>query len=434
MNRLKIIIIVAALFFIVKSIGFFAGSETAYLSLSKIKMRRMVREKQKNARTAAGLKNNMDALLTIILIGTNFMNSLASALATSLAVALVGAGGVGIATLVITFFVTIFGQIVPKTIASFYSEKTACRNAVALLVLEKVFFPVVGLFSLLSRFASKIAGLFWKTDGTLVTEEELHALIAVGEKEGTLAANESRMLNKIFKFNDLDVHDIMKHRSLVQSVSSDATKKEVMAKFNECGLKMIAVYENTRDQIVGVIHYKAVLFASESAAAPGKGYAAAVMNDVLFVPETFTALELLARLKKERREFAVALDEQGSTAGVVTMDDILRVVFGRMTDEEQTNIQPESRISLVSANEFIVPGDMSIEDVNDILKLGIDSEEFSTLGGWLLEKFGYLPNQGEILRQDGNLFMVEEQAGRRILSVRIQFGVSKMLPEKAKRR
>lgn len=423
MNNLKTGIIVIALFFIVKSIGFFAGSETAYLSISKIKMRRMVREKQKNAETAAGLKNNMDALLTIILIGTNFMNSLASALATSLAVALVGAGGVGIATLVITFFVTIFGQIVPKTIASFDSEKIACRNAVALLALEKLFFPVVKMFSLLSRFASKVAGLFWMQGSSLVTEEELHALIAVGEKEGTLAASESRLLNKIFKFNDLDVHDIMKHRSLVQSVRSDASKKEVMAKFNECGLKMIAVYENTRDQIVGVIHYKAVLFSSGSDVSPGDGYAAAIMSDVLFVPETFTALELLARFKKERREFAVALDEQGSTAGVVTMDDILRIVFGRMTDEEKTNIPPESRIRFVSANEFIVPGDMSIEDVNDILKIGIDSEEFSTFGGWLLEKFDRLPEPGERLSRDGNLFVVEEQTGRRIASVRIQFGV-----------
>lgn len=428
MNNLRTAVIVAAIFLIVKIIGFFAGSETAYLSISKIKMRRMVREKQKNAEIAAGLKRNMDALLTIILIGTNFMNSLASALATSLAVALVGAGGVGIATLVITFFVTIFGQIVPKTIASFYSEKTVCRNAAALLVLERLFFPVAAVFSFLSRFASRIAGKLWKSGSSLVTEEELHALIAVGEKEGTLAASESRLLNKIFKFNDLDVHDIMKHRSLVQSVRIDASKKEVLAKFNECGLKMIAVYEKTRDQIVGVIHYKTVLFSSD--AAPGKGYAAAVMSDVLFVPETFTALELLSRFKKERREFAVALDEQGSTAGVVTTDDILRIVFGRMTDEEKTNVQPESRIRFVSANEFVVPGDMSIEDVNDILKLGLDSEEFSTLGGWVLEQFDCLPNPGEILSRNGNRFVVEEQTGRRIVSVRIQLGVSKMLPEK----
>ena len=427
MNSIKSVIILAVLIVIIRIIGFFAGSETAYLSLSKIKMRRMVQEKQKNAKVAAGLKNNMDALLTVILIGTNFMNSLASALATSLAVAIVGAGGVGIATLVITFFVTTFGQIIPKTVAGFYAEKTACRNALPLLVLEKIFFPIVWIFSLLSRFASKLAGFFWKTNGALVTEEELHTLIDVGEKEGTLEANESSMLNKIFRFNDLDVHDIMKHRSLVQSVSIDASKSEVMAKFNDCGLKMIAVYKDTREQIVGVIHYKSVLFTSEAAVPAGVGYAAAVMKDALIVPETFTVLELLARFKKERAEFAVALDEQGSTAGVVTMDDILRIVFGRMTDEAKTNIQPASRIKLVSANEFIVPGDMKIDDVNDILKLGIESEEFTTIGGWLLEKFDYLPNSGEILKWNGNLFIVEEQAGRRILSVRIQFIASRQL-------
>ena len=109
------------------------------------------------------------------------------------------------------------------------------------------------------------------------------------------------------------------------------------------------------------------------------------------------------------------------------MDDILRIVFGRMTDEAKTNIQPASRIKLVSANEFIVPGDMKIDDVNDILKLGIESEEFTTIGGWLLEKFDYLPNSCEILKWNGNLFIVEEQAGRRILSVRIQFIASRQL-------
>lgn len=423
MNRLKIILVFFVIFLIIKMIGFFAGSETAFLSISKIKMRRMVQERIRNAKKASILKNDMDSLLTIILIGTNFLNSLGSALATSLAIALVGAGGVGIATVLITFFVTTFGQIIPKTIAGVYSEKVACKNANSLLILKKIFSPIILFFSFISKIASKIASLIWKNNNALVTEEELKTLIDVGEKEGTLEIGESQMLNKIFRFSDLDVHDIMKHRSLIQSVSCNASKEEVKRKINESGLKMIAVYRDSPEQIVGVIHYKSVLLTSDKSISTSIGYASTIMRDVLFIPETFSALELLARFKKERTEFAVALDEQGSTAGVVTMDDILRVVFGRMTDDAKMNIQPASRIKLISANEFVIPGDMKIDDVNDILKLGIESEEFSTFGGWLLERFGSLPSVGEVCFWNGNLFIVEEQSSRKIVSIKVKISL-----------
>ncbi|MBD5442622.1 MAG: HlyC/CorC family transporter [Treponema sp.] len=422
MSSLKIILTIALIFVILKIVGFFSGSETAYLSIPKIKFHRMIQERRKNAKIAAGLKDRMDELLTVVLIGTNFMNSLASSLATSLAVYVVGAGGIGIATVVITFFATIFGQIVPKTIAGVHSEKVACSNAVPLLVLEKSLFPVVWIFTRVSKMAAEIAKKFWKTEQSLVTEEELVTLIDMGEKEGTLEKSESRMLNKIFKFTDLSVRDIMKHRSLVQSVKTEATRDEVIQKFNQSGLKMIAVYNKFPEQIVGVIGYKAVLFASEKNVLFGRGYAAQVMKNALFVPVTFSALELLSKFKKMRTEFAVALDEQGCTAGVVTMDDILRVVFGRLSDDEKNVLPPESRIKFISANEFIIPGDITLDDINDILKFNLESEYFTTFGGWLLERFGALPSEGEAIRYNGILFAIEEQASRKIISVRVKMG------------
>ncbi len=420
MNKIKTLVIILVLILIIRLVAFFAGSETAYLSLSKIKMRQLVSEKKKNAKTAAKLKSNIDELLTIILIGTNFMNSLASALATSLALEIAGKGGVGIATAVITFFVTTFGQIVPKTAAAFRPEKTALSSAVPLLVLEKVFYPLVWIFSLVSKGTARLAGKIWKVDDTFITEEELITLFEVGAKEGTLEAGESRMLNKIFKFNDLTVHDIMKHRSLVQSVYLGATREEVIQKFNQTGLKLLAVYEKSPESIVGVIHYKAVLLNAREINT-GVGYAAAVMNGVMFVPETFTALELLSQFKKMRTEFAVALDEQGSLSGVVTMDDILRVVFGRITDEKDADVSPEARICFVSAGEFIVPGELLLDDINEFFRFGLESEDFMTLGGWLMEKIGYLPSPGEYYKWKNVLFSVEDQAQRRIISVRIKF-------------
>lgn len=141
----------------------------------------------------------------------------------------------------------------------------------------------------------------------------------------------------------------------------------------------------------------------------------------MFVPETYSALELLAKFKKERTEFAVALNEQGEMAGIATVDDILRVVFSRMTDEDNSRVAPEQRIKFVSGNEFIVPGDMALEDVNAILKLDLESDMFQTLGGWLLEKFDRLPSTGEIFYWQNVLFVIEDQAQRRIRQVRIRF-------------
>ena len=419
MSYVKIGIIVVALIFIINCVAFFSGSETAFLSISKIKMKRLVQEKRRNAKIASSLKENIDELLTIVLIGTNFMNSLASALATTLAIEIVGDSGVGIATLVITFFATTFGQIVPKTVAGFYPDDIACKNSVVLLVLEKIFFPIVWIFSKISKGASALATKFFKNDSTLVTEEELKALIEVGEKEGTLEAGEKQMLYKIFRFSDLTVHNIMKHRSLIKAVPLEANKLEIVDMFVQTGVNMIPVYKESKETIVGVIHYKSVLMCASNKV--GKSYAETVMKGVLFVPETLTALELLSKFRKERTEFAVALNEQGETAGIVTMDDIMRVVFGRMTDEDIGRIPAEARIKFVSANEFVVPGDITLDELNSIFKINLESEEYSTLGGWILERFGSLPSTGEITVWNGILFVVEDQAARRVQSVRIKF-------------
>ncbi len=416
---IKKLFFICILLFIVKLIAFFAGSETAYLSITKIKLRKMVGEGRKNAKTATKLRENIDELLTIILIGINFLNTLGSSIATVLAVTIAGNSGIGIATASFTFLSVIFGEIIPKTVSARYSEETVCKNSIPLLVLEKIFFPVVFVFSAISKGIAHLAKNFLKNDAPLVTEEELKTLIDVSAQEGTLGDSEKIMLNKIFRFNDLTVHDIMKHRTFVKSVCIDDDRDAVVKMFVQTGLSMLPVYEKSEESIVGVVNFKSVLFKTEKPSE--KKYVPSIMKNVLFVPETISALELLSKFKKEHTEFAVALNEQALLAGVVTIDDIQRVVFGRMTDDDEKKIPSEERIKLVSPEEFIVPGDLKIEDVNSILKLDLESDEYTTLGGWLLEKFDYLPSTGEILNWKNCLFFVEDQSKRRIQQVRIKF-------------
>lgn len=409
--------------FLLLCVGFFTSSETAYLSLPRLKLRSMVEEGRKNAKVVAKLKNNMDRLLTTVLIGTNFLNSLASAIATALAIKLLGSRGSAIAPFVTAFFITTFGQIVPKTAAGLYPDKFACFSSVPLSILGKIFFPVVWLFERLSHLVVGIVEKVIKPAGAIVTEEELKTLIDVGSQEGTIEKDENALLNKIIKFNNLQVEDVMKHRSFVSMIEKSADYDAVVHEFLESGFSTITVYSEERENVVGVINYKQIMFGTDLLD-HSEGYAGRIMQEVLFVPGTLSVLELLQRFRQSEHKFAVVLDEQGQTDGIITMEDITNIVFGRMTDENSLDDKaPEDKVQLVSLDTFIVPGDMKIEDVNEILGLSLESEEMNTVAGWLLEKFGYLPQTGNVLIDKKNLFTVEDVQQHRITRIRVRKGI-----------
>lgn len=410
----------AELFFLILCVGFFSSSETAYLSLPRLKLRSMVEQGRRNAKKVAALKANMDRLLTTVLIGTNFLNSLASAIATAFAIDLLGSRGVAIAPFVTAFFITTFAQIVPKTAAGLHPDTFTCFSAWPLMILEKLFFPIVWLFEKISHGAVVLVEKILKPAGAIVTEEELKTLIDVGSHEGTIEKDESRLLNKIIKFNDLSVNDVMKHRSQVSMINQEADYDEVINQFLTSGFSTLTVYSGHRENVVGVLNYKKVLFCSEEID-KSKGFAGRQMSEVLFIPGTMSVLDILQQFRTSEHKFAVVLDEQGQTDGIITMEDILKVVFGHMSDENTyDNTAPEDKVELVSLNTFIVPGDMKIDDANEILGLALESDEMNTVGGWLLEQFGYLPASGTVLIKDRILFTAEDVSGRRIVSVRVK--------------
>ncbi|MCM1320902.1 MAG: hemolysin family protein [Bacteroides sp.] len=397
--------------------AFFSSSETAYLSIPRTRIRQLKKEQSKKTQRLVALKSDMDALLTVILIGNNFVNTLASSAATALAVSLAGEKGTIYASVGMTILLVIFGEILPKTIAGYKSEEIAGSFAPALNVIKKLMAPAAFLFKSLSKTIAKLEEKIWKTKIPLITEEELKTLIDVGSKEGTLEHSEKEMLYKIFEFSDLRARDIMKHRSLVSSVKISSNYDETVKAFAASGYSRLPVFKESADEICGLVHYKDVLFRS---ADKHNFTAGSVMRPVLFVPETKTAVSLLHLFKSERQNFAVIIDEHGSISGIVTMDDILKAVFGRITDEYgSTGLDPEERIAIISSDTFRVPGDIPISAVNGIFNLQLESENFDTIGGWLLEQFGSLPSTGETIRRGNVIYTVEDQAARRIQSVRM---------------
>lgn len=421
---IEIILPILADIFLVFIVAFFAASETAFLSITRVTLHQMLKKEGDKKNTPAKkiqfLKKDTNRLLSLILIGINFVTSLASGLAAMIAIKLAGNSGSTYATIIISFVLIVFGEIMPKTVAAAYPVQAASVFASPLIFLEKLLFPIVWLFSKITDFITKILTSFIHEGRELITEDELKSLIAVGANEGTLENSEKRMLYKIFEFTDLKVHDIMRHKSQVQFVPENASYVEIADIFAETGYSRLPVCRGSFEDVLGVLYYKNVLLAGR-VIKESKNLAVRCMRPALFIPETITATELLQKFRKENINFAVAVDENGSNIGIVTMDDIMRAVFGHSVHGEQSDIPPETLIVPVTSKEFLVPGDMKIDDVNELLKLELVSDDYDTLAGWLLEQFDAIPEGGETIRRDGVLFKVEDQTRRRIQSVRITF-------------
>ncbi|MGI5070702.1 HlyC/CorC family transporter [Treponema pectinovorum] len=408
--------------FLVCVIAFFAASETAFLSINRVTLHQMLKKdgnkKHSSAKKIQFLKNDTDKLLSLILIGINFVTALTSGIAATVAIKIFGDAGSAYATFVIAFILIIFGEIMPKTVASVYPVQVAGLFAGILIIVEKILFPVVCIFSSITSFITRVLTKFVKENKELITEEELKSLIAVGENEGTLESSEKKMLYRIFNFTDLTVHDIMRHRSHVQFVPENASFSQIVEIFAETGYSRLPVCRENFENVIGVLYYKNILLAGR-VRKDSKNLAVRCMRPALFIPKTMTATELLQKFRRENANFAVAVDENGSNVGIVTMDDIMRAVFGHSVHVEQKEVPPEALIVPVTSKEFLVPGDMRIDDVNELLKLNLESDNYDTLAGWLLEQFDCLPEAGETIRKNEILYKVEDQSQRRIKSVRI---------------
>lgn len=407
-------------------IAFFAGSETAYLSITDIKLRQLLKEdtsgkKNSPAKRIAFLKQDVNKLLSLVLIGINFVTSLASGLAATVAINLVGQQGATYATVIMSFVLIIFGEIVPKTVAAVQPVRIAEKNSRTLIALEYAFMPLVWFFSKLTAGITFVLLLFWKEKKNPLTEEELKSLIDVGTDEGTLENSEKKMLYNIFEFTDLHIRDIMCHRSRVRFVPIDASYDQVVQLFTDARHSWLPVCSESFENVLGMVYYKTVLLRGRPKEDASHTFVRRCMRPALFVPETLTAMELLQKFKKEHMSFAIAVDENGSNSGIVTMNDILSAVFGRGINEflGEDEEPPESRIREITATDFLVPGDIRLGEVNEFFNLQLKSENYDTLGGWLMEQFDALPETGEMLKRDNILFTIEEQSARRIKSVKV---------------
>lgn len=400
------------IFVLVYLVSFFASSEIAFVSLNKIQLRQAVKENRKHARLINKMHGKMDRLLSTILVGTNLFTTFCSSLATTLAVSLMGQNGTIVATVCVTVLIIIFGEILPKTMAANMPYETAVKRAVLLRSFDILFFPITSIFAAGAKLLDKMMSFSHKNQ-KVITEEELKTLIDMGNQEGTLENSEKHILKNIVQFGDLRVRDIMRSKALMIAVNENASYTEILDTFAFSGHSHLPVYRENLDSIVGILSFKEMFDSNNFSMKKS-------MRSVCYVPETISALSVLRYMKKERQNIAIVVDEHGCNCGLITMDDILCSVFGRtMNAFNDGDASPFNRIQILKNNIFVVPGEIRLDDLNEALSLHLESEFFDTLGGWLLEQFGVLPSVGEVIKRNGIVYEIEDQAQRRIKSVRI---------------
>lgn len=413
MNATNIIIIVLMIVFS----AFFSASETAISSVNRIRLKNMAENGNRGAARALKILGKYDKALTTILIGNNIVNITCSSIATVVCIAVVGEQyGSLVSTIVTTIVVLIFGEVMPKSIAKDHAEPIAIGVSAVISFLMLIFTPFSAFFILLKN---GIAKLFRSKESVSVTEEELMAIIDEIEDEGVLEQQESNLVRSALQFDETTVDEIITPRVSVVAVDVNDSAKDVCDKFLSEQYSRMPVYEKTLDNIIGVINQKD--FLKEYLAQGEKLMIRDIVQETVYFPHMLRISEVLRTMQKKKCHMCVVLDQHGGTLGIVTMEDLLEELVGEIWDESD---EVKSPITTVSENVFEVYGDVSLGNLRRFFEdreIDVEIEsEAHTVAGWVLELFGSIPKNGDVVRSERFVVTVLEAAELRVNKVRIE--------------
>ncbi|MCR9071914.1 MAG: HlyC/CorC family transporter [Alphaproteobacteria bacterium] len=401
-------ITLGVIFLLILLSGFFSGSETALTAASKARLTQLARKGSTRAATVVALRDKSDSLIGAILIGNNIANILASALATSAMIALVGENGVAIATVTMTVLVVIFAEVLPKTYAINNADKMALFVGPIIRVLVLVLTPFTWATRVIVGGTLKLFGVSVAAGlGHDEREEELRGLIEMHAEGGREVEHEHEraMLRSILDLADVEVEEIMTHRGSVRMIDAEAPIDELLEQVLESPFTRLPLYRAEQDNIVGVLHVKALLRAIRAAKGetPESFDVMAIASEPWFIPDTTTLLDQLQAFRERREHFAVVVDEYGSFMGVVTLEDILEEIVGDILDEHDVAVagvrpQPDG--------SYVVEGAVTIRDLNREFEWDLPDEEASTIAGLVLYEARKIPEVGQEFAFHGFRFRI----------------------------
>ena len=389
--------------------AYFSATETAFSSLNKTRIKNLADKGDRRAELAHTLSENYDSLISTILIGNNIVNILLSSMGTVLFINLLGGDiGATVSTAVVTVVVLIFGEISPKSIAKDAPERFAMFSAPIIRILIVVLKPVNFIFSAWKKLIAKLFKL-GKNEG--ISQEELLMIVDEVEQEGTIDTEDSTLIRNAIEFTDRKAEDILTHRLNLEAFAIDTPKDEVAEIFTGTRFSRLLVYRDTIDDIVGVVHHKDFY----SGSAVTEKSIEDIMTPPLFIHRGEKIKDLLTLLQQQKSHIAVVLDGYGGTLGIVTLEDILEELVGDIWDEHD---EVEEDYHQKDDNTYIFSGGTSFADFCDFYDLKAESSSV-TLGGWVMEQIGQLPEAGDSFCYENLAITVTETDGRRVSFVEV---------------
>ena len=390
--------------------AFFSSAETALMTSNKLRMRNLADNGDKRAAKVLKVTENTDKMLSAILIGNNIVNLTASSISTALTLKIFGSKLVGIATGILTFLILVFGEITPKNVASKNAEKMALAYIGVISFLVTLLTPVIFIVNTVAKF---VISIFNKNgdDNNAVTEEELRAMVEYSHEEGVIENEEKKMIVNVVDFGDTVAGDIMVPRVDMVMVDEKSSYEEILQVFREERYTRIPVYEETPDNVIGILNVKDFLLIEDKENFIMKE----LLREPLYTYEYKKTSALMMDMRKTGANIVIVLDEYGITAGLITLEDMLEEIVGEIRDEFDAD--EDEGITKVSDLEYLIDGSTNLDDINDRIGLSLSSEEYESIGGLIMEKLGRLPVEGEIINFDNIVLTVKKMDHARIEKV-----------------
>jgi len=417
MDSMNVLYLVIASICVMAS-AFFSSSETAFISLQRIRLKQMESQGGAKAGRIAKMLEKPERFISTVLLGNNLVNTAAAALGTTVVLSLWRGSeqmAVLLSTVTVTIVLLVVGEVMPKIAAAQHSERIALLFVTPVSFLSWVLTPATAILGWIGTSFSKLIG-GTPTRRTLVTEEEIRTMITVGRDEGVVAEAEAKMLDKVFEFGDHPVREAMIPRPDVVWVEKGATLADFMTVYSDHPHTRFPIYEESPDNVVGVLSIKDVLMAQAKGEVDEKTTIDRLTRPIVFAPETKHIGRLFTEMQDSGNQMALVVDEYGGIAGIVTLRELLAQLVGRFGDEFPRESQ---EFQAIDEHTYDIDGSMRVEEVNEELGISLPSGDYETIAGLVLNRLGHIPKEGEQFRYHDIKLTVREMRGLKIEKLRI---------------
>ncbi len=416
---LKLILLLLLLF----CSAFFSSSETALSTVNRLRIRSLTEDGNRRAALVQKVIGDSSRMLSAILIGNNLANIGASSLATSVTIDMFGNSAVGITTGILTLLVLIFGEITPKTMATLRAERLSMAFAPVIYALMVILTPVIFIVNLLSRGVLRLFGIKNIHPRLKVTEREIRTIVDLGQKTGAIESEEKAIINNLFDFGDTEASDIMIPRIDMVFASDESDYDELLEIFRKEKFTRIPIYHETNDYVIGIVNIKDLLLCE-----PEQFHLESLLRKPYFTYLHKNTAELFVEMRKASLPMAIVLDDYGTTAGLITLEDLIEEIVGEIHDE--SDYDDDSPIRKTGPREYLIEASMSLDDVNEALGTSFYSDDYDSIGGLMIEKLDHIPKMREaVMMPDGCFLQVRSKTNHKINKILLKLPAEESSPK-----